>query len=216
MNTVRGRAAVAIAAGFLTVGGAAAIPAALADDVAGPGRGPAAARPMMYGPMPGYGNRSGICGIDPTTLPAGTLSAAERATLLTLVERMKLGRDLHLFFADRYDAAVFGHAAMSRNQRLAALRTLLVRYDVSDRTADAPVGRFPTPAVQAEYDRLAAEGRTGRAAAMRVAAAVERADVDLLRRALDGEAAGHVRQVYQHLLVAAQHSLLMLETWSRR
>jgi hypothetical protein len=195
-----------LAAGALTLGGITAAPAlAMAGE--------ASAGTMMAGGgmmAADWRDRPGFCGMDVLDQPSGTLDAAARAELRQLAERAKLAHDLAAAFADRHAAfpAGFAHA---QTMRLIMLRVLLDRYGLDDPTRAAY-----TPAVQAEYDRLLAEGRTGRAAALGVVRRLEQRTVADLSAALERATAPDVRHTYLHLLVAANRLLRAAQAWSGR
>ncbi|GAA0247368.1 hypothetical protein GCM10010492_53790 [Saccharothrix mutabilis subsp. mutabilis] len=204
----RTRIAVITAAGIVAAG-AFATTFALAND-----------SPAMHGPgagrgsdpgavtMPRGGPRDGGCLAVPAIVdPSGTLTEAQRTALAANAEEEKLAHDLYTEFANRYDLRVFDRIAASETAHLQAVRTLLSRYGIADPTADQAPGHFATPAVQATYDRLLAEGSAGQDAALEAGRTVETADIALLRESLDDLTAPDVQRVYDGLLTASQHHL---------
>ena len=164
------------------------------------------------GAMAGDGRCAGLA----VTAAQGTLSDAQKATLAAMAQEEKLAHDLYATFADTYPAAVFDHVATAENQHLTAVRTLLQRYGITDPTAGEPIGQFSDRTVQATYDKLLSQGRTGQAAALGVGQQVERADIGDLTAALDGLSAPDATQVYQHLLTASQQHLTAFTRWTTR
>lgn len=96
---------------------------------------------------------------------AGTLTASQRTELARLAEEEKLNHDLYAAFAKAYDLPVFEHLAVAEANHLQALRTLMDRYGIADPTAGKAAGVFASATVQAAYDRLLAQGKTGQQAA---------------------------------------------------
>ncbi len=204
-----------LAAGALTIGGIAAAPALASADGAADGGGMMTSDAMMTAGAPtAWRDRPGFCGMDVVDQPSGTLDAAARAELRQFTERAKLARDLATAFADRYAAfpVPFVHA---QTMRLTMLRVLLDRYAVDDPTPGLD-GHFPDPAVQAEYDRLLAQGRSGRTAALGVMRGLERRTAADLTTASTRATAPDVRHTYLHLLVAANRQLRAALAWSGR
>jgi hypothetical protein len=146
----------------------------------------------------------------------GTLTPAQKATLQAMAEEEKLAGDLYQAFADRYDAVIFDRISAAEDQHLAAIRTLLTRYQLTDPTGGKAAGQFTTASVQATYDRLLAQGLTGQTAALAVGRQVEQADITALQQAGSGLEAPDVQRTYQHLLAASQHHLAMFVAWPAR
>ncbi|MGW4064200.1 DUF2202 domain-containing protein [Amycolatopsis sp. NPDC004747] len=192
------------AGGLVTVGAAVAIPAFAAGGPAGTGNGPG--RGAGMGMMVQDRQRDGTC-LGGVADPSGILSEAQRTALAANAEEEKLAHDLYTAFDARYDTVVFDRIAAAETAHLNAVRTLMSRYQVTDPTAGQAQGRFATPAVQATYDRLLAQGSASEAAALQVGRTVETTDITDLRKALDGLTAPDVQRVYRHLLMASQHHL---------
>jgi hypothetical protein len=233
MRTTTRRAAVLAAAGVLGLGGIAVAAPALAG--AGPFAGPPVATatggPGWSGGGMGYGmGGGGMMGagagmmgagaggcLDPAVTAAkGTLTDRQKTTLVAMAQEEKTAQDLYAAFAGQYDAVVFDRIAAAEARHLAVVRTLLTRYGVADPTAGRAAGQFSDTAVQATYDKLLAQGKTGRAAALRAGVTVEQTDIADLTAALDGLTAPDVTQVYTQLRAASRHHLAAFQHWSTR
>ena len=197
--------------GAILVGGVAAAVPAFAGN--GPGPGPAASRPGRRLPRRRPGAGSGVrC--DLANWPAGTLTSQQQATLASIAEQEKLSRDLFAAFAARYHIPVFTRIAAAETRHLDAIRTALAAYGVADPTAGKAAGTFATPAVQASYDRLLAQGTASQDAALRTGQAVERADITALSTALKGLTAPRLQNIYTNLLDASRTHLATSGTGS--
>lgn len=202
-----------VAGGAVVLGALAAVPA-----LAAPGNGPGSGPGGGMGGGPGApvatvpGRQGGDCPLG-ITVPSGTLTDEQRATLAYNAEEEKLAHDLYAEFANRYDAAVFDRIAGAESQHLDAIRTMLDRYGIADPTASKTAGQFTTPDVQATYDTLLAQGITSEQAALQVGVTVETNDIDQLRSALDGLAAPDVQRVYTRLLIASERHLTAFTNW---
>lgn len=136
------------------------------------------------------------------------LTDAQRKTLADNAVEEKLAHDLYEAFANRYGTTpVFQRIAAAETNHLAAVRTLLARYQVTDPTAGAVAGKFTDSAVQANYDHLLANGNTSLSAALEVGRTVENTDIGMLRTAIGEVTAPDVQRVYSHLLMASQNHL---------
>jgi hypothetical protein len=237
MRTTTRRAAVVVAAGALGLGGVAVAAPALAGvgplagpsvaaSAPGPGWRDGAGMGSGYGMgsgigmggsgMMGSGARDGGCLGSAITAAKGTLTEQQKATLVAMAQEEKLAHDLYATFAGKYDAVVFDRIAAAETQHLAAVRTLLTRYGVTDPTVGRPAGQFSDAAVQATYDKLLAQGQAGQAAAAKVGVTVEQTDIADLSAALNGLSAPDVTQVYTRLRAASQHHLAAFQNWSTR
>ena len=193
--------------GAILVGGVAAAVPAFAGNGLGPG--PAAAASYRAG-VPGAGN--GVrC--DQANWPAGTLTSQQKATLASIAEREKLSRDLYAAYAARYHIPVFTRIAAAETRHLDAIRTVLAAYGVADPTAGKAAGTFATPAVQASYNRLLAQGTASQDAALRAGQAAERVDIAALSTALKGLTAPRLQNVYTNLLDASRTHLATFDNW---
>jgi hypothetical protein len=159
------------------------------DDAAGPG-----GRGWCGGPLGG-------------TAARGTLTPAQQQDLAAQAGVEKLSHDVYLAFADSTGDPRFAHIAWSETRHLAAVRSLLGRYDVTDPTAGDRVGEFATDALRAAYDAALAQGSGSLRDALDVAAGLERTDIDGLAAAARGLDAPDVKQVYAHLAMASRMHL---------
>jgi hypothetical protein len=208
-----------VAAGVLAAGALVAIPALATGQPGGPGYGPGAGTSTAQGYGPGCGQgdgpgsgsgmRVGVRGSGAGSgdclllAPSGTVTDAQRSALQAGAQEEKLAHDLYTEFAARYDDPVFDQIAAAETNHLAAIRTLLTRYAITDPTADAAAGRFSDPAVQSSYNDLLAKGVVGERAALEVGRTVEQADIAQLQAGVQGLTAPDMQRVYEHLLTAS-------------
>ncbi|GGN50577.1 hypothetical protein FHR83_009226 [Actinoplanes campanulatus] len=216
MKTITRRAATVVTAGALTLGGPTVAAPALAGHGPFGGFAPTGTATADRGPGYGMGMGYGACPGSSLTAEQGTLDDAQKAALTALAQKEKLAHDLYAAFAARYDAPIFDHIAMAETHHLDAVRTLLRRYGVTDPTADQKAGTFTDPAVQADHDKLLAEGGKSLSAALAAAQQSERDDIAALRSALDGLSAPDAEQVYTRLLTASERHLAAFTRWSTR
>jgi hypothetical protein len=153
----------------------------------------------------GKGEHGGI------TAESGTLTDAQKATLVTLAEEEKLAYDLYTSFADRYDTKVFDHISQSECHHLDVMRTLLDRYKIDDPTEGQKAGSFADEKTQKTYDRLLKQGEASEEKALKAGRTVERADVNDLTKAFKGLDAPDVEQVYERLIKMSEKQLEAFE-----
>lgn len=145
-------------------------------------------------------------------VPAATsLSAAERATLLSMREEEKLAHDVYVAFAARWGDRVFSNIAASETRHERAVETALAAYGLADPTNGYAVGSFPSIQFQALYDRLVARGAVSRQAALAVGVEIETLDIADLRRAIAETDEAMLDRIYGNLLAASTSHLAAFE-----
>jgi hypothetical protein len=161
------------------------------------------------GARAGTGTRAGAGACAACTdPPAGTVTAEQRDDLAYWVEEEKVARDLYTAFAARYDLPRFERIAAAESRHMAAVRTLLARYDVTDPSAGAAPGAFTDDELQAMYDRLLAEGTASLTAALGVGRTVEEDDIAMLTEAAEGVTAPDVLRVIEAQRAASERHLV--------
>ncbi len=181
----------------------------LDDDASSLGTGYGMGRGAGQGPGMGRGNRmqAGMGMTGGTTAPAGTLNADQKTALAGMADEEKLARDLYAALAVTYPNDVqFARITRSESMHLAAIRTLLARYGVTDPTAGLEPGDFASTTTQSLYTNLLA-GATSDATALAAGVSVEKDDIAALNAAKSGVTAPDVLQVYTNLLTASQRHL---------
>lgn len=185
----------------------------LGTDGAGPGTGPGTGYGMARGTTQGRGmGRGGGAmgmggGAGLTTVPSGTLTSTQKSALAAMADEEKLALDLYTVLAAKYPADVqFARIARAESMHLAAVRTVLARYGITDPTAGLPAGQFANERTQSLYADLLA-GATSDATALAAGIAVEKDDVAALNAAKAGVTAPDVLAVYAHLLAGSQRHL---------
>jgi hypothetical protein len=100
----------------------------------------------------------------------------------------------------------FSRIVRAESMHLAAIRTLMARYDVTDPTVALPAGTFVNAATTSLYASLLASA-TSDATALAAGVTVEKADIAALVSAKAGVTAPDVAAVYTNLLTASERHL---------
>jgi hypothetical protein len=213
----KGTKIAAVIGGGALAAGAFAVPALAASQGNGPGpASPPGYQQVMRGAGPGTGDQLQVRARDGSCLnfvASGTLTQAQRTQLAVMAQDEKLTHDLYAQFAKIYGTRVFSNLAAAEAQHLTALRTLMQRYGVTDPTAGKAAGVFGSASVQASYDQLLAQGRTGQQAALKVAQNLEQQAVARYGGAISGLQAPAAKQVYTHLQAAETRHLTAIGNW---
>lgn len=219
MHRTRKMAVLAVAAVLMAGGLVLAAPAfAGGNDAASsgkadcPGTGTPEQAGHAHGNGPGWGggHGDGVC-LRAGDEPVGELTGEQGGALAALAEQHKLSGDLYRALADQHQVRVFHRTARGEERHLEKVRILLDRYQVADPTAGLVAGEFADPEVQADYDRLLADGSADLTAALAVGRARAQHMVDSLDAASDGVTASDVVAGYEHLLESTRRHLTAFE-----
>lgn len=154
---------------------------------------------------------AGCSGSDSSTSSGGasdgSLSTAEVATLTYMREEEKLARDVYLTLYERWRMDIFSNIASSEQQHMDTMAAMINRYGIADPVTSNAVGSFTNPSLDALYDRLVAQGRSSRDAAIEVGIFIETTDITDLQRAIDESTHADLDQAYQNLLSGSYNHL---------
>jgi hypothetical protein len=155
----------------------------------------------------GGGMQAGMGMAGATTAPSGTLTADQKTSLAGMADEEKLARDLYAVLATTYpDDVQFARITRAESMHLAAIRSMLARYSITDPTAGLAAGDFASATTQSLYASLLASA-TSDSTALAAGVAVEKDDIAALTAAKVGVTAPDVLQVYTNLLTASQRHL---------
>ena len=173
----------------------------------GTGQGYGRGQGMQGQGMQGQGMQGqGMRGQGAVTAPMGTLTSAQKSTLVAMAEEEKLAHDLYVALAARFPAIPqFSRIAQAESMHLTAVRTVMARYGIADPTLNQAPGEF-SPTFQTMYDDLLA-GATSTTTALAAGVAVEKEDIADLKVAMTGLTAPDVLQVYTSLLRGSERHL---------
>lgn len=161
---------------------------------------------QAMGPGNGPGPRSGPH-TTPSARQAATLPATEAAALRYMREEEKLARDVYTVLAGTSGDPRFARIAMSEQQHMDRVKSLLDRYGIADPAAGMAPGTFRDAGLQRLYTKLVARGRTSDAAALAVGRTIERTDIADLDERLEDVTTNTVRRVFANLRRASENHL---------
>lgn len=139
-------------------------------------------------------------------IPATALTAAETEDLLFIREEEKLAHDLYVTLYDIWGVQIFNNIAQSEVSHMAAMNTLIERYNLTDPVIDT-IGAFSNPTLQTIYDEWLAEGSMSLLAAMNVGARVEDIDIKDLAEAIARTDNTDIATVYENLLRGSRNHM---------
>ncbi len=88
-----------------------------------------------------------------------------------------------------------------------AVRSLLEKYNITDPTANEPVGVFTNPDLQALYDQLIEMGSKSEVDALMVGALIEETDIIDLQERIDQTNKLDIIAVYENLMKGSRNHL---------
>lgn len=145
-------------------------------------------------------------------MSAGSVLAADLTDdeiywLTYMREEEKLARDVYLFLYNTWGSPIFSKISASEQTHMAAIKTLLDRFGVSDPAAGKEAGKFFAPELQALYDDLIAQGRVSLVDALKVGVFIEETDIEDLNDAKASTNRKAIKTVYSNLLQGSLNHL---------
>jgi hypothetical protein len=157
------------------------------------------------GPGPGNACAGASAGQAGSTDPL-TLSESVQAALLFQIEEERMAGELYRALGEKFEARPFSNIprAEARHQQL--LENLATRAGLTPAKTTTP-GRYASPAIQARYDALLAQGQTSLIEALTVGALVEEQDIADLRVLAATTDSPEVKSVATALEQGSRHHL---------
>jgi hypothetical protein len=147
-----------------------------------------------------------LCLDTSTNLTAGTLTDAEQAGLLYMVEEEKLARDVYQFLAGKWDLAIFSTIAQSEQTHMDALLGVIDAAGLTSPVSGS-AGIFSNSNLQALYNELTAKGGLSMADALLVGGAIEELDIRDLQSYISATSNSELSRVYSNLLSGSNNHL---------
>ena len=162
---------------------------------------------------PGSVGASGSTALAAPVAAPGALDPALAARLAALVDEERMAHDLYQLFSDSYgQARPFSMIVRSETQHVAAMRSLLAAYGMSDPTTSLGAGSYATPAIQALYDQWKTAGLASVSAAEQVGVDLETRDIADLEAVLATTVPADVRATLERLVAASKNHLRAFTT----
>ncbi|EEB74249.1 DUF2202 domain-containing protein [Thermococcus sp. AM4] len=137
----------------------------------------------------------------------GQLTQKEIDGLLYMVEEEKLAHDVYVTLYEKWGLQIFNNIAQSESTHVNAVRSLLEKYNLTDPTANEPVGVFTNPDLQALYNQLIEQGSKSEIDALKVGALIEETDIIDLQERIDQTDKLDIIAVYENLMKGSRNHL---------
>ena len=138
---------------------------------------------------------------------AGVLTAQETADMQYMREEEKLARDVYNVMYEKWQLRIFSNIAQSEQRHTDAVRSLIIKYAVTDPAATTAPGVFVNGDLQALYNELVSRGSVSKDAAIGVGVLIEQTDIADLKRARANTGKADILQVYGNLLDGSNNHL---------
>ncbi len=136
------------------------------------------------------------------------LSEDAKQDLIFSREEERMARDLYQLLADKYDGArPFSNIARSESRHFENVGALLSRYGIEDPSAGTSAGTYANDKLQNLYDEWKAKGETSLEEAYQVGIALEKRDIEDLKKMARSSVPTDVSGTYQRLLRASEQHL---------
>ncbi len=142
-----------------------------------------------------------------TSLPEQTLSDEERGGLIFMREEEKLARDVYSFLYDKWGLQIFSNIAQSEQTHTEAVRTILIKYNITDPVTDDTIGVFVNSDLQKLYTDLTAQGTISIEEALTVGALIEDLDIADLQKQIAQTDNDDIKLVYENLMRGSRNHL---------
>lgn len=140
-------------------------------------------------------------------LPSETLSAAEQSSLIYMREEEKLAGDVYARLGATWGLKIFTNISTSESTHTEAVRQLLVRYNLTDPSANLGAGVFANTTLQGLYTQLVTAGSVSLIDGLKVGAAIEELDMLDINTHLKTVDNQDIRLVYDNLLKGSRNHL---------
>ena len=136
-----------------------------------------------------------------------TLTTTQKAQLKYLIEEEKLARDVYTYLAGKVTTRKFSNIAASEQTHMNYLKTLMIKYKITNPTTGKAAGVFVNKDIQALYKALTVEGSAGLIQAFGVGVKIEDVDIASLKQLLAKAMPADVKAALDLLLAASYNHL---------
>lgn len=140
-----------------------------------------------------------------TTSSDTSITAFEKQSLSFMREEEKLAFDVYTLMYSKWSLMPFQNISNSESNHMAAVKTLLDRYELKDPAQNS--GVFVNTTLQHLYQTLIAKGNSSEIEALQVGAAIEEIDIRDLKEQLLQIKKEDIRIVYENLMRGSRNHL---------
>ncbi|WP_048058320.1 DUF2202 domain-containing protein [Pyrococcus yayanosii] len=135
------------------------------------------------------------------------LSQEEIDSLLYMVEKEKLERDVYIKLYEKWGLPVFQNIANSEQRHMDAVLSLIEKYNLTAPETLDQVGVFQNEELQALYDQLVERGSQSVVDALKVGALIEETEIKDLEGWIAQTDNEDIKQVYENIMKGSENHL---------
>lgn len=136
-----------------------------------------------------------------------SLSAAEKQGLLFMREEEKMAFDVYNHLYGQWGLLPFSNISQSEANHMAAVKTLLDRYQLADPAAGKTAGEFEDPVLSALYSTLIQKGDSSDVQSLLTGALIEEVDIRDLKLWISQTTKTDLQQVFNSLMLGSRNHL---------
>lgn len=136
-----------------------------------------------------------------------TLTPIEKESLSFMREEEKLAFDVYQRMYDKWGLMPFGNIRQSEARHMAAIKTLLDKYQLPDPSAGKAAGEFENTVIAGLYTSLIRSGDSSEVQALLAGAAIEEIDIRDLQDLLLKTNREDIRTVFEELMRGSRNHL---------
>ena len=140
-------------------------------------------------------------------LPVSTLSDAQKAGLIFMVEEEKMARDVYEYLYAKWDLGIFSNIAKAEQKHMDDVIALLEKYDLDYSATLQTRGSFENKELQSLYDSLIDTGDASIVGALKVGKLIEETDIEDLEGLVAEGLPEDLKTVYENLLNGSYNHL---------
>jgi hypothetical protein len=147
------------------------------------------------------------CNKNSNNVPSDTLlSINEQNSLAFMREEEKLAFDIYTIMFEKWNLTPFSNISSSETSHMAAVKTLLDRYQLKDPVQPGK-GVFTNTTLQQLYNQLLQQGNISLIESLKVGAAIEEIDIRDLKEQLQQIEQTDIKNVYENLMRGSRNHL---------
>lgn len=155
----------------------------------------------------GFVNQSDSFYCKAADFPKQDVSASEEKELLYMREEEKMAHDVYSMMFDKWGLRPFSNIKGAEERHMAAVKSLIDKYDLTDPVKDVKVGAFTNTEIKKLYAGLMEQGNKSEIDALKAGAEIEEVDIKDLIQAIKDTDNNDIKFVYNNLLNASGNHL---------
>ena len=138
---------------------------------------------------------------------AQSLNKQEIQGIMLMREEEKLARDVYWYLYEKWGLRTFYNIYNSEQIHMDAVKTLIIKYNLTDPVKNDQFGSFANEELKKLYDELTDNGNKSQADAIYIGLMIEELDISDLQKLLNNTDNKNIILVYENLLKGSRNHL---------